>query len=80
MSAKAVLFVHTSEGKLFAEVYTTDDGFEDPQLQCEAMKASVQDDFPDAIFSIGLNEEARQIMTRRRMRAMGFSDEELEDI
>lgn len=80
MSAKAVLFTHTADGRTFADAYAAEDGYEDPQLQCERTRAAVGDDFPGAIFSIGMNDEAREIMARRRMKAMGFSDEELASI
>lgn len=72
-NAKAVLFTHTSDGQLFADAYEAPE-YEDPQLMCERMQNAVGDDFPDAIFSIGMNEEARRIMTNRRMREMGFED------
>ena len=38
----------------------------------ENLKRSIVDDLPGALWSIGLNEEARDIMTNTRMREMGF--------
>lgn len=46
----------------------------DPQLAAERMRAAVGDDFPNAVWAIGVNEPARDIMTNRRMREMGFED------
>lgn len=72
MSAKAVLFTQTADGQTFADEFTTDAGYEDPHLQCERTRAAVEGDFPGAIFAIGMNFEARNIMAARRMRAMGL--------
>lgn len=68
----AVLFTYTADGKTFTDAYSEAD-YPDPQLQCERMRAAVGDDFPDAIFSIGMNDRARDLMTNRRMADMGFT-------
>jgi hypothetical protein len=69
----AVLFTYTAEGKSFTDAYSEAD-YADPQLQAERMRSAVGDDFPGAIFSIGMNERARDIMTNRRMADMGFEN------
>jgi hypothetical protein len=71
-TAKAVLFTRTADGQTFTDEFTTDAGYEDPHLQCERTRAAVGEDFPDAIFAIGMNFAARQIMADRRMREMGL--------
>ena len=72
--AVAVLFTYTTDGQTFTDAYREEDGIPDPQLMCERMQAAVGDDFPGALFAVALNERARDIMTNRRMREMGFSD------
>lgn len=73
--AKAVLFTYTAKGKTFTDAFEAPK-YEDPQLMCEQMREAVGDDFPGAIFSIGMNKAARDIMATRRMRQMGFKDYE----
>lgn len=71
MTAKAVLFCYTAEGRVFADEFTPP-RFPDPVRAAENLKRSIVDDLPGALWSIGLNEEARDIMTNTRMREMGF--------
>jgi len=44
----------------------------DPEFQAELTRSAVGDDYPNAVWAIGVNEAAREIMGNRRMRAMGF--------
>jgi len=72
--ARAVLFMYNPEtGKTTSDVFTTPE-YPDPVRQAEALKASCVDDFPGALWGLGLDEEARDIMTNTRMREMGFED------
>lgn len=75
MNAKAALFTLTADGETFTDEFSSDAGYEDPQLQCERTRAAVGEDFPDAIFAIGMNDEARNIMVDRRMREMGLGSQ-----
>ncbi len=77
-NAKAVLFTYTASGKTFTDAYEAPE-YPDPQLMCERTRAAVGDDFPDAIFSIGMNEEARKIMSDRRMKEMGLTVKDKEN-
>ena len=72
--ATAVLFMWDPKtGNVTADSYSTPE-VEDPVRRCENLKAACEDDFPGAIWSIGLDEEARDIMASTRMREMGFED------
>lgn len=72
--ATAVLFMWDPKTqKTTSDVFTTPE-YPDPVRQAELLKSACEDDFPGAIWSIGLDEEARDIMTNTRMREMGFED------
>lgn len=71
---KAVLFTLTADGSVHADVYLEGDSADDPELCAQRMRSAVGDDMPDAIFSIGMNDRARFLMTQRRMQDMGFQD------
>lgn len=77
----AVLFIYQEDGTVSADPFYEDDGYEsDPFHRAQAIWESCKDDFPGAIVSIGLNERARTLMGRARMRAWGFTEEELEEL
>ena len=52
---------------------TWDDGRPvDPYHRAAALRDSVKDDFPDRVFTIHVNERARDLMANERMRWMGL--------
>lgn len=77
--ATAVLFMHDPKtGQTTTDVYATPD-VENPVLRAENIKRSCEDDFPGAIWSIGMDDEARDIMAAHRMQQMGFTDYTVEE-
>lgn len=72
--ATAVLFMWDPKTeKVTADSYSTPETA-DPVRRCERLKSACEDDFPGAIWSIGMDEDARDIMATTRMREMGFED------
>ncbi len=51
----------------------------DPLLRAELLMRSCQDDFPNRLWTLTGNGRAKQLATRRRMLAMGFTPEDLEE-
>ena len=73
--ATTVLFMYNPEnGRTSTDVFSTDDGYEDPFHTAQALKHSCEDDFPGAIWAIANDQEANDIMTNTRMHRMGFPD------
>jgi hypothetical protein len=72
--AIAVLFMYNPKnGKTSTDVFETPT-HPDPVRSAENLREACRDDFPGAIWSLGMDEEARIIMTNTRMREMGFAD------
>ncbi|WNM67712.1 hypothetical protein SEA_LITTLEFORTUNE_9 [Microbacterium phage LittleFortune] len=70
--ARAVLFMwNPATGQTTTDVYETPT-VEDPVRRAENIRRSCEDDFPGAVWAIGMDDEARDIMTSTRMREMGF--------
>lgn len=81
MTAIATLHGFDPEtGKTTTDVFRSDDehytGPNSPYHRAEALRNSVTDDFPDWVWAIGQNEEARALMTTQNMRALGFGEDE----
>jgi hypothetical protein len=73
--ATAVLFIYHSDGQVNHDVFTHSDDCSpdrDPWHRADALWRSVESDFPGAIHAIAINEPARMMMSKTRMRAMGF--------
>lgn len=65
----AVLFTYVPEtGECMATPFDASHG--DPILKAEALRASCEDDFPGAIWSIGSDEEALKVTANRRMKEL----------
>lgn len=79
--AVAVLTVTHPNGTTNTDVFTDADEWADvdPFHRAEALKSACEDDFPDSIFAIGMNEKARALMTVANMRGMGFEDYTIQD-
>lgn len=74
--ARAVLFMwDPTMNKTTTDVFETPE-YADPFHTAQGLKESCEGDFPNAIWSIGIDEEAREIMKNARMRAMGFGDDD----
>jgi hypothetical protein len=71
---KAVLFILLPNGKTTTDVFLESESDDDPHYRAEQTLAAVGDDFPGMMHAIAINERARDLMTNRRMAAMGFTD------
>ena len=72
--ARAVLFMwNPRNGKTLTDVFSTPE-HADPVAMAHALRDSCRDDFPGALWGVGADEEAIDIMATNRMRAMGFED------
>ena len=68
---RAVLFTYTADGQNFATPFEGCEGpGRDPFHRAQALKESLEADWPGAIWSIGIDEEAREAMADTRMVAM----------
>lgn len=47
----------------------------DPFHRADGLRSSVESDFPTRVWAIHVNEEARELMGKERMRRMGLSEE-----
>lgn len=76
---KAVLFILLPDGRTTTDVFLeSESDLYDPEDQCERTLASVGDDFPGMMYAIAMNDRARELMKNRRMREMGFTEEEFQ--
>ncbi|AXH70122.1 hypothetical protein HOT74_gp09 [Microbacterium phage KaiHaiDragon] len=72
--ARAVLFMfNPATGRTSTDVWETPE-VADPVRRAENVRRSCESDFPGAVWAIGMDEEARDIMATTRMREMGFED------
>jgi hypothetical protein len=67
----AVLFMYDrNTGKTCTDVFEGVENGRDPAQRAELMKAAAGDDFPGALWALSVDDEAREAMADRRMRAM----------
>jgi hypothetical protein len=71
---KAVLFIQQASGKVNVDEFLEDESGRDPYHRALGLWRSCEDDFPGAIWSIGMNDRARDLMAEANMHAMGFKD------
>lgn len=72
---KSVLFILLPNGKTTTDVFLeSEDSEHDPQERVEMMLAAVGNDFPGMMHGQASNQRAIELMTNRRMAAMGFPD------
>ena len=71
---RAALFTLLADGRNYVDIFTEGELPEDPELCAERALAAAATVEPDAMFSIAVNERARDLMMGRRMRALGCSD------
>lgn len=67
-------------GKSSMDVFREDDETSsplDPFHRAQGLRDSCAGDFPDRLWSIAVNDRARDLMRDARMRAMGFTDDDL---
>ena len=79
---EAVAFLHCNmpDGTQSTDIFRESDNNErDPFHRASRLRDAVRDDFPGAVFSIGVNKRANDLATVTRMRAMGFEDYTLAD-
>lgn len=71
---RAALFTLLADGRHYVDIFTEGELPDDPERCAERALAAAATVEPDAMFSIAVNERARDLMMGRRMRALGFSD------
>ena len=72
---KSVLFILLPNGETTTDVFLeSEDAEHDPQERVENMLRAVGNDFPGMMHAQANNQRAIDLMTNRRMAAMGFAD------
>ena len=81
MTATAVLHgFDPASGKVTTDVFQHEESRDQsPWHRAQALKNSVEGDFPGWIWSVGQNEASRKLMAAQNMRAMGLDPVELND-
>lgn len=72
---RAVLFMWREGRTTTVDVFDEDDSHPDsPWHRAAALRDSCEDDFPNAIFAIGMNDQARDLMQAENMRRCGLKE------
>lgn len=75
--ATAVLFMYSAEGRAIAETFSTPT-YENPIEAAHALRASIADDWPGAIFAVGADAEAATIRKNSILASYGLAPEEVD--